>query len=731
MNCPKCQRVLKEGAQFCTNCGQRTLSGRDPLNDSVPTVESSKQAGTVETVVASDPFVGRVLDGKYEIVGRLGAGGMGAVYRARRVHIGDEVALKVLHPKFLADESAVERFRREARAAAQLHHPNVVTIHDYGETQGAEAFAYIVMELVRGISLGDLLEREERLEPVRAVSLMRDICAGVGAAHRRNIVHRDVKPDNIIVLAADDDRERETVKVVDFGIAKLRDLASDHALTQTGMMVGTPYYMSPEQCRGEPLDARADVYSLGALLYEMLAGSPPFTAPSVTGVIAKHLTEQPPRVPASLGVPHALEAAVMRALAKDPQARQPDAAALARELQAAVANQTAGEPRNPAGPAATMHHAPQPTSSHVSTPTSPPVAHTHASAPPQSTQAPQQFPQGPPTAPPGQPYPPPPYAQAPPAAAHVSAPFPHAPPPKSRAAMFAVLAVVLLVVLSGVGIGAWLLMQQDEGRGARAGGGDEPSNTPRGANTAQPSSTYTQANSSASPANSARGGVARVEDVILKNGTVSAGDLSGLSSADLRLLRNTVYARHGRVFNTQELQSHFQNRAWYRPSNNYSDEQLTANDRANAALILAAENAGGGGAVDAGAAQKEIAAALEGWAAATRAHDLDAHLSFYADTLDTYYTQRGVSSERVRADRGRAFTRYATLDVRVSDLRISPDATGSRATAVFTKTWEFDGDRRSTGAVRQMVWLTKIAGRWLITGEKDLEVLRSGTEERQ
>ena len=173
---------------------------------------------------------------------------MGSVYRARRVLIGDEVAVKVLHTKFVNDETLVARFRREARAAAQLQHPHVVTIHDYGETRGRGGFAYIVMELVRGESLRSLLRREGRMDVARAVSLMRDVCAGVGAAHRRGIVHRDIKPDNIIVVPADEDNPSERVKVVDFGIAKLRDMASDGTLTEEGAVVGTPFYMSPEQC---------------------------------------------------------------------------------------------------------------------------------------------------------------------------------------------------------------------------------------------------------------------------------------------------------------------------------------------------------------------------------------------------------------------------------------------------------------------------------------------------
>ncbi len=333
INCPHCRQPLSDDARFCNRCGASISSDKN----TVP-----HDPATLPTIVAppsaDDPLLGRALDSKYQIIARIGAGGMGSVYRARRLHIGDEVAVKVLLQSFVNNTAALERFRREARAAAMLHHPNVVTIHDYGESREAQAPAFIVMEMVAGLSLRDLLEREGRLPVQRAIALMRGICAGVGAAHRNHIVHRDIKPDNIIVQPPHSEGEEETVKVLDFGIAKLRDMASNAALTQTGMVIGTPYYMSPEQCKAAPLDSRSDVYSLGAMMYEMLAGSPPFTAETPTGIVAKHLTEPPPPLPSALSIPSAIEAVIMRALAKDPQARQSDATEMAREMQAAMAH---------------------------------------------------------------------------------------------------------------------------------------------------------------------------------------------------------------------------------------------------------------------------------------------------------------------------------------------------------------------------------------------------------
>ena len=285
----------------------------------------------------SDPRVGLILDSKYELVERLGEGGMGAVYRARRLHIGDEVAVKLLSHDVTRDEQAIERFRREARSAALIRHPNVVSIHDFNDESsvGDRSEAYIVMELVKGESLRHVIEREGRLAPERAVKLMLDICAGVGVAHRQGLLHRDLKPDNVIVSPAAHDGEDETAKVVDFGLAKVRDEVSP--LTQTGTLMGTLYYMSPEQCRGEELDARTDVYSLGAMLYEMLSGAPPFRANNFTGLITKHLHEAPPTLDAALGIPPALSGICFRSLAKSRDERPGDAIVLSQELQRAVA----------------------------------------------------------------------------------------------------------------------------------------------------------------------------------------------------------------------------------------------------------------------------------------------------------------------------------------------------------------------------------------------------------
>jgi predicted Ser/Thr protein kinase len=327
--CPQCELFLNEEALFCADCGlPLTLPGSGATH---PYYENHYQ-GSLPTIrlVNPDPLIGRIIDGKYELTAKLGEGGMSVVYRARRVRIGDDVAVKILLGKFVKDDAALARFRREARAAAMLHHPSVITIHDFGETDDDHAPAFIVMEFVRGTPLRELLISEGQFSVDRAVRLMRAICAGVGAAHRQGVVHRDLKPENVLVVAPDDDYEFESVRVVDFGLAKL---LADAESAHKGAVVGTPFYMSPEQCMGEPLDTRSDVYSLGAMFYEMLSGQKPFGADTVSGVINKHLYEAPPPLPASLAIPRRISAAIMNALAKDPDQRPQTATDLARLLQ--------------------------------------------------------------------------------------------------------------------------------------------------------------------------------------------------------------------------------------------------------------------------------------------------------------------------------------------------------------------------------------------------------------
>ena len=262
-----------------------------------------------------------VVDGRYRIRERLGSGGMAAVYRAEDLQLGREVALKLLYPRFAEDASFVERFRREASAAAGLQHPNVVSVYDRGEWDGT---SYIAMEYVDGRTLRDLVRERGPMDPVQAIDCAIGVLRAARFAHRRGIIHRDLKPHNVLVDA------EGRAKVTDFGIAKAG--ASD--MTETGSIMGTAQYMSPEQAQGMAVTPRSDLYAIGVLLYELLVGSPPFDGESAVSIALKQVSE-PPVPPGRLvpGVPPELDAVVLRALAKDPQDRFPDADAFIAALE--------------------------------------------------------------------------------------------------------------------------------------------------------------------------------------------------------------------------------------------------------------------------------------------------------------------------------------------------------------------------------------------------------------
>ena len=279
----------------------------------------------------ADALIGKTIDDKYRIESKLGEGGMGAVYLSTRLMIGDTVAIKILHSTQVSDPQAIERFRREAQAAARLKHQNAVTIYDFGVSN--EGLVYLVMELAEGQSLRDIIKLQGPVTPSAAAEIMSQVCAALDAAHRQHIVHRDMKPDNIIV---DVTNTGLRVKVLDFGIAKMRDLTASN-LTQTGAVMGTPYYMSPEHCLGEELDHRSDIYSLGIVLYEMLAGVVPFNSPISTAVVVQHVNQAPPSLRAlNASISPAVEAVVMHALEKHREARPQTAVQLAQELISSV-----------------------------------------------------------------------------------------------------------------------------------------------------------------------------------------------------------------------------------------------------------------------------------------------------------------------------------------------------------------------------------------------------------
>lgn len=315
---------MKE-CQLCKKCYTDEVNSCP--DDGMPTFHS----------ISGEP----VLEGKYHLDKRLGQGGMGVVYCAKHSYLKTQHAIKVILPDLVGnDPQLVTRFRQEALAAAAIRHHNVVQVTDYGVAQGTMPF--LVMEYVEGESLHDLLAREGRLAPERALELMSAICAGIGAAHKQGIVHRDLKPLNVMIVK-ESNSLREAVKILDFGLAKIKsgELLGSFIQAQTTGLMGSPYYMAPEQWADEDPDTRADIYSLAVMLFQMLAGDVPFKGSSIPAIMKKHLTD-PPTAFAELGVNISpeIEKVVRHALAKNPKERTSTVEQFVEELQTAVGAQS-------------------------------------------------------------------------------------------------------------------------------------------------------------------------------------------------------------------------------------------------------------------------------------------------------------------------------------------------------------------------------------------------------
>ena len=296
--CPHCGTEYETAARFC------------PAD------------GTALRPKGSDSLIGSVLAERYHILKRIGEGGMGRVYLGEHVKMNRQCAIKVMSPSLVNDAESASRFAREASSAARIIHPNVAAVFDYGESEG---LVYLVMEYVDGEPLSRLLAREAPFSLERAVELARQIADGLGAAHELGIVHRDLKPDNILVTRSRSGRE--VAKVVDFGIAKAMQEGAGEALTRTGLVIGTPEFMSPEQLLGDPIDARSDLYALGCILHLMLTAAPAFDAPTREQMIKRRLSENPPHAQElDPGIPDSIDRVIVKLLARTPDERYGSAA---------------------------------------------------------------------------------------------------------------------------------------------------------------------------------------------------------------------------------------------------------------------------------------------------------------------------------------------------------------------------------------------------------------------
>jgi serine/threonine-protein kinase len=306
MDCAACHTANVDGARFCAKCGAL-----------LPTAPET----------ATDALIGQIVGGRYRITQLLGEGGMGRVYLGEQqmgTHVR-KVAVKTLQAQYAQDPQVLARFHRECGTVAELEHPNTIQFFDFGQTPDGQL--YIAMEFVQGQSLSTAL-LQGPMRPERVLKIMAQVCGSLEEAHGRGVVHRDLKPDNIILTTRAG--QADFVKVLDFGIAKrseAKDQAQEQKLTQQGMVLGTPPYMSPEQFSGKELDARSDIYSLGVMAYEMLTGRLPFEADTAWQWATAHMTAAPhpfESIPSAAGVPSSMKQAIMRSLAKDRNDRQPD-----------------------------------------------------------------------------------------------------------------------------------------------------------------------------------------------------------------------------------------------------------------------------------------------------------------------------------------------------------------------------------------------------------------------
>lgn len=307
--CPQCGTEYETGDRFCP-----------------------KDGSSLRPKAAGDPLIGRVIAERYLILARIGEGGMGRVYLAEHVKMTRQCAVKVMNPSLVTDTESLQRFAREASNAARILHPNVAAVFDYGE---AEKIVYLVMEYVDGESLSTVIARDGALDPRRAIDIARQVADGLSAAHELGIVHRDLKPDNVILTHTRGGKE--IAKVVDFGIAKAIAEAPQDALTRSGLVIGTPEYMSPEQLLGDPVDERADIYSLGCILYQMITGAQAFTADTREQMIRRRLHETPPHVrDFDPGLPRRLDTLIVHMLARSPTDRLASAAEARDQLDPAL-----------------------------------------------------------------------------------------------------------------------------------------------------------------------------------------------------------------------------------------------------------------------------------------------------------------------------------------------------------------------------------------------------------
>ena len=616
----------------------------------------------------------RLIADKYRLDRLLGRGGMGAVYAGTHIDLDRLVAVKLLLPDLVTDTQALERFRREARTAAKINHPNVADIYDYGVLPDGEA--YLVMELVEGQTLREYLQAAGPLSVAEATTIAAEIAAGIDAAHHFGIVHRDLKPSNIILARSH--KGRLQPKVVDFGIAKLKEMSTTSGasdLTAAGALIGTPRYMSPEQCAGNEADVHSDLYTLGIILYEMLAGRTPFDAPSATALALKHVREIAPDVRAIRpDLPPALAELLRQTLAKNPNDRPQTAAEFAarlspyiettQEAEAGTEGHTSARVATSVG-AAGAEPAAIPTGASVG-------ADTHGDTPAISTDA---------------------------------------------------------SVIGRSTDRAGVPTREDVGRSAEElrSTVDELSAPAGAAETVTaakpPSAVMPKSARSDAPASAATTSLPGAPDERTRT-AMSSRRVSRKVSAPLLYAGIGVMLLLGLV-GALALRNRSASDSHNLPTSVASaptpDASPTSSVRSNQATPLPPSTTQASE-LD----RNALRAALGAWLAATNARNLEQVMSYYMPSVEIYYLDHNASRTAVRADKAQMLAQPGTVDVRLDgEPQISFGADGQTATMTFRKPFILGAnEQQRSGEVLQELRWRKTSQGWRITGERDLQVLR-------
>lgn len=651
----------------------------------LPSAEECPQCG-VFVNGGSDGLVGQTLADKYLIEERLAIGGMCSVYRARHTLIGKEVAIKILKPTFAADPKLAERFEQEARASSLINHPHAVNVTDFGVAE--DKLHFIVMELLDGEPISRVVQRQGPLPIKRVAHILRQVCSALDAAHAAGVIHRDIKADNIILS---DYEGADWVTVVDFGISKiLEDIKHPASMTGANLILGTPRYMAPEQCQGNPVDARTDVYSLGVVLYEMLTGKAPFEDASATRLLLHHTsTPAPPLRRRRPDLLPEVEAVVMRALEKNPEERPQSAMELLAEFEHAARLDEAartdpelsnGRIRIPLPEAdESLRQAWSKADATVGLDQDKTRVRTRS-----------------------------PFATKVTGRSDVSyetVPAMNSVPVTTRRRSTWRSSRIALVALAVVLVGTALFLLFNNSPSADEVVGDPIVSAQVAVNDAirqvqlLPREHKLQ---ETLPRLSEWQGMLRVY-----------GQLDE-PTAQMKSEAATIRQQAAEIAQ-QAHQIVAQRNGEASPDSEATDTPgaVPANP-ANEVANRAAQNMTNTG--------QEVVDTLNGWAAALNRQDLPGYMNYYADKLKIYYRKRNVSRERVASDRAEAFEKYSSMNVNLGNLAIGLEPSGEKAVVTLDKTWSFHGDRPSGGAVQSRVWLEKRDGRWVITGERDLKV---------